>query len=70
MMAIFFTKYATAVTLAMHPGASHNALLSTLVCALFGVFNGYFLGRLARNLLTWRSLRAPTMGGSYLTSAA
>lgn len=70
MMAIFFTKYVTAVTLVMHPGASHNALLSASVCALFGVFNGYFLGRLAGQLMTWQSLRASGAGRSYLASAA
>ena len=50
MMAIFFTKYATAVTLVVQPHASHNALFATGVCALFGVFSGYFLGRLARDV--------------------
>ena len=50
MMSIFLTKYVTSVTLAVQPHASHNALFSTAVCVLFGAFNGYFLGRLARNL--------------------
>ncbi|NHZ64179.1 DUF6622 family protein [Massilia genomosp. 1] len=70
MMAIFFTKYVTAVTLVMHPGASHNALFSTLVCALFGVFNGYFLGSLAGKLVIWQSVRASAKGSNYLTAAA
>jgi hypothetical protein len=67
MMAIFLTKYATAVTLAIQPQASHNPLFAVAVCALFGAFNGYFLGRLARNLHSWQQLRAPA---GYLGAAA
>lgn len=62
MMAIFFSKYAMAVTLAVQPHASQDALLPSVACALFGVFNGYFLGRLARQLAAWQALRAPAMG--------
>jgi hypothetical protein len=50
MMAVFFTKYAVSVTLAIQPHARQDALFVATVCALFGVFNGYFLGRLARDL--------------------
>jgi hypothetical protein len=50
MMAIFFTKYITAVTLVMQPHASQNALFAAAVCTTFGVFNGCFLGRLARDM--------------------
>ncbi|MFC0132092.1 hypothetical protein CR105_26220 [Massilia eurypsychrophila] len=50
MMAIFFTKYATAVTLVIKPSASQDPLFSTVVCALLGVFSGYFLGRLVGTL--------------------
>jgi hypothetical protein len=67
MMAIFLTKYATAVTLAIQPQASHSPLFALAVCALFGVFNGYFLGRLARNLTAWQQFRAPA---AYLSAAA
>lgn len=70
MMAIFCTKYATAVTLVVRPHASHNVLFSVVVCALFGVFNGYFLGRLARNLKSWQLLPAPTRASSSLTAVA
>lgn len=70
MIAIFFTKYATAVTLVVQPHTSHNALFLTVVCALFGVFNGYFLGRLACNLRSLQQLRAATRANSYLTAAA
>jgi len=58
MMAIFFAKYATAVTLAMHPAAAGSAVFVASVCALYGVFNGYFLGRLASDVQGWQSLRA------------
>lgn len=56
MMAIFFAKYATAVTLAINPAAAHSALFVVAVCALYGVFNGYFLGRLASDVAAWQSL--------------
>ncbi|HEU4776123.1 MAG TPA: DUF6622 family protein [Telluria sp.] len=59
MMAIFFAKYAVAVTLAVHPQAAQSALLTASVCALFGLFNGYFLGRLANDMTAWQSLRTP-----------
>lgn len=70
MIAIFFTKYATAVMLVVQPHVSHNALFSTVVCVLFGIFNGYFLGRLARTLQSWQLSRALTRESSYLTAAA
>jgi hypothetical protein len=60
MMAIFFTKYATAVTLVIKPSASHDPLFSTVVCASLGVFSGYFLGRLVGTLQCWRSTQQST----------
>lgn len=62
MMLIFLTKYATAVTLATHPAAGQDAPFAALACALFGVGNGYFLGRLVRNVMVWRSLQASDNG--------
>jgi hypothetical protein len=50
MMAVFFTKYAASVLLAVLPHARQDALFAIGVCLLFGVFNGCFLGRLARDL--------------------
>jgi hypothetical protein len=70
MMAIFFTKYATAVTLVVKPQVSHHVVFSTVVCALFGVFSGYFLGRLVSNLQCWQVLQASTRPGSYVTASA
>jgi len=52
MMAVFFTKYTASVMLAVFPQAHQNALVAGLVCTLFGLFNGIFLGRLARDLWT------------------
>lgn len=58
MMAVFFTKYAASVALAIRPQAAQDALFTVVVCALFGLFNGYFLGRLARDLKDAQALRA------------
>lgn len=70
MMAIFFTKYITAVTLVMQPGAAQNALFSAAVCVLFGVFNGYFLGGLARDMTCYKVLREQGLRGSHAIVAA
>lgn len=48
MLAIFATKYSVAVLSAMHPQLAHTLLFSGAVTLLYGVFNGLFLGRLAR----------------------
>ncbi|UUZ55300.1 hypothetical protein LP419_05815 [Massilia sp. H-1] len=50
MMVIFFAKYALAVALAIQPQAADNAVFAATACALFGVFSGYFLGCLARDM--------------------
>jgi hypothetical protein len=57
MMAIFFTKYAASVLLAVLPHARQDALVAAGVCALFGIFNGCFLGRLARDVAAVRGQR-------------
>ena len=48
MLAVFFTKYVASVTLAVAPQLRHDTLFAAAVCALFGVYNGWFAGRLAR----------------------
>jgi hypothetical protein len=58
MMAVFFTKYAASVLLAVLPHAREDALVAAGVCALFGAFNGYFLGRLARDVMDVRGAAA------------
>jgi hypothetical protein len=50
MMAVFVTKYVASVMLAMQPALAANGVFVLTVCALFGAFNGYFLGQLARDL--------------------
>lgn len=50
MMVIFLAKYALAVALAIQPHAADNAVFAATACALFGVFSGYFLGCLARDM--------------------
>lgn len=58
MMAVFVTKYAASVMLAVLPHARQDALVIGTVCALFGLFNGAFLGRLARDLWAVAGLQA------------
>jgi len=58
MMAVFFTKYAASVMLAIFPQAHGSALVAGVVCALFGLFNGIFVGRLVRDLWTHANLQA------------
>ncbi len=62
MMAIFMTKYATAVIMAIQPQLAGNMAFMLAVCALFGGFNGYFLGRLARDATALRGLEAGQAG--------
>ena len=58
MMAIFATKYAVAVATGMQPALAHSLPFAAVVTLLYGVFNGVFLGRLARQAHAW--LRAPS----------
>lgn len=46
MLAIFGTKYATSVMLVLQPAAVQQAQAG--VCGLYGVFSGWFIGRLLR----------------------
>jgi hypothetical protein len=48
MIAIFVTKYAVAVLSAMHPQLAFSLPFASTIALLFGLFNGLFLGRLAR----------------------
>lgn len=59
MIAIFCTKYAVAVSTAMHPELQQNPLFASAVTLLFGLFNGVFVGRLARYLAAWFSQPEP-----------
>lgn len=53
MMAIFVTKYVVAVLTAMHPELQQHLVFATAVTMLFGLFNGVFVGRLARYMGAW-----------------
>lgn len=59
MMSIFATKYITSIAVAVQPHLAQELVFTLVVCTLFGVFSGYFLGRLARDLKAFRSFSAP-----------
>ncbi|MEJ8855307.1 DUF6622 family protein [Variovorax robiniae] len=48
MMAIFVTKYAVGVVMAMHPELAHNHNLALGIGTLYGAFTGTFAGRAIR----------------------
>jgi hypothetical protein len=58
MMAVFFTKYAVSVTVAVAPQLRQDLLFACIVCGLFGLYNGWFVGRLLADLATVRTLPA------------
>lgn len=58
MMGIFLTKYVTSVAVAVNASLRHDTVFTVVVCAMFGVFSGYFIGRLARDLKACRSFTA------------
>jgi hypothetical protein len=67
MMAVFFTKYTASVLLAVLPHARQDAFFALGVCVLFGVYNGCFLGRLARDLTASRA--APVRDEACVSAA-
>ena len=58
LLAIFVTKYVATMVVAVQPHLRGDTLFMALVCALFGAFNGYFLGHLARDLRAYRGFTA------------
>ena len=54
MMGIFLTKYVVGITLAMQPNHAHELLFAAGVCALYGLFNGVFIGRMLRVFSIYR----------------
>lgn len=54
IMAIFFTRYAVTVALAMNPSLSQLALFAVAVSVTYGLPSGFFIGR-ALNI--WRSAK-------------
>ncbi|MES2257539.1 MAG: DUF6622 family protein [Pseudomonadota bacterium] len=55
MLGIFCSKYALGVTFALQPALRHDSLVVLGTCLLFGMFNGIFLGRLARNMAAFHA---------------
>jgi hypothetical protein len=55
MMGIFCVKYAVGVTLAMSPALKHSPLFVVTVCALYGLFNGIFVGKSLRVVAIYRA---------------
>ena len=51
IMGIFLTKYIVGVELAMQPQLAHDSQFTLITGALYGIFNGLFIGRAAR---MWR----------------
>lgn len=54
MMSIFLTKYVVGVMVAMHPDLRQNAAFVATICALYGIFNGIFTGKLLRIVAVYR----------------
>jgi len=57
MLAIFVTKYTVAVLSALHPELPQSLPFAVGISLLYGLFNGLFIGRLARYAAAW--LRTP-----------
>ncbi|MEO6918351.1 MAG: DUF6622 family protein [Collimonas sp.] len=55
MMGIFLTKYTVGVLLAMHPELVRDPVFTAVVCSLYGIFNGMFIGRLSRIVSLYRN---------------
>lgn len=51
ILAIFLTKYAVGVSLAMRPSLAHDDVFPIVIGVLYGVFSGFFAGRAIR---LWR----------------
>jgi hypothetical protein len=60
LMAIFCTKFAAGVALALQPALAQNAAFGWGFSAIYGALSGIFLGRAAR----LRRLALPTMGAA------
>ncbi|MCC2959612.1 hypothetical protein LK540_04115 [Massilia sp. IC2-278] len=55
MLLIFMVKYATTVMLVTAPTLLHSAAVTSAACALMGGANGWFFGRLLRDVLDARA---------------
>jgi len=61
MVAIFVTKYTVGVMSVMHPEIIHSVAGSLVVTTLYGLFNGVFIGRLARYAAAYLRQPAPVV---------
>ena len=48
ILAIFLTKYAVGVSLAMRPSLAHDDVFPLVIGVLYGLFSGFFAGRALR----------------------
>jgi hypothetical protein len=56
IMAIFLTKYATGIALAMQPARAQDLGFVVAVCLLYGICNGMFFAQLLRLFTLHRSI--------------
>lgn len=61
IMGIFITKYAVNASLSIHPELKQQLVFVATVCALYGVFNGIFIGQLARIVSIYREGAGQTL---------
>ncbi|HYD94770.1 MAG TPA: DUF6622 family protein [Noviherbaspirillum sp.] len=54
ILAIFLTKYAVNAALAMRPELKEQLVFVATACALYGVFNGVFLGQMLKIAIIFR----------------
>lgn len=66
MMGIFLTKYAVGVTLALHPAFRQEPLFAATICAIYGLFNGIFIGKLLGIVAIYRRAQnVPQLSQSF-----
>lgn len=61
MLTVFVTKYAVAVASATHPELQGQVMFVLTVSVLFGLFNGFFVGRLLRYVAAYNFRRQPEL---------
>jgi len=68
MLGIFVTKYVVNVMLAVQPALAQQVVFAAVVCALYGMFNGIFIGKLARTVVLYRAAEQTVTQGNVATS--
>jgi hypothetical protein len=59
MLGLFVLKYLSSVLLAAQPEAARQVAAAAAMCSAFGLFNGWFLGRLAHDVAALRAQPGP-----------